>query len=124
PPLALTLDHVWQAEGPVPDAPGLSFRGRRMFRAMQLMNFPRYIQRETRDFFYLTRRETLPRKVNGAPWSVPKTAKAAFPPAMAVRSVTPKDAPGTLVQLVELAPELITPTATKGDGLVVASLRK
>ncbi len=61
PPLALTLQGMWQAEGVVSDTNGLSFRGRRLFRSMQLMNFPRYIQREARDFFYLTARPLLPR---------------------------------------------------------------
>jgi hypothetical protein len=44
---------------------GYVFRGRRMIRAMGHMLFPRYIQREARDFFYLTTRTVLP----GAPLS-------------------------------------------------------
>ena len=31
-----------------------------MIRGMPLMNFPRYIHREARDFFYLTLRHVLP----------------------------------------------------------------
>src|SRR5690606_19256042 len=112
PPLALTLDRVWQAEGSVSDAPGLAFRGRRMFRAMQLMNFPRYIQRETRDFFYLTLRPTLPREG----WTVPASSRDVYPPAVATRTATLPS--GALVQLWELAPEYVAPGANDG-GLVV-----
>ena len=43
--------------------PGYVFRARRMIRGMGHMLFPRYIQREARDFFYLTSRAILP----GAP---------------------------------------------------------
>ncbi len=60
PPLALPLQPIWQAEGELPDAPAFRFRGRRLFRGMQLMNFPRYIGHEARDFFYLTIRSMLP----------------------------------------------------------------
>ena len=46
--------------GPVPGIHGWNFRARRMIRGMGLMNFPRYIQREARDFFYMTLRYLLP----------------------------------------------------------------
>lgn len=124
PPFALTLDRVWQAEGAVPDAPDLAFRGRRMFRAMQLMNFPRYIQRETRDFFYLTRRQLLPRRNPSAAWTVPRPARDVYPYAVAVRSVTPSAVPGALIQLLELAPEFVEPKVAVTDELVAVSLRQ
>jgi hypothetical protein len=60
PPLSRPLDGRWEAEGPVEGMPGWRFRGRRMIRYMGLMNFPRYINRESRDFFYLTLRHVLP----------------------------------------------------------------
>ncbi|HEY3234200.1 MAG TPA: hypothetical protein VGJ84_05760, partial [Polyangiaceae bacterium] len=60
PSLDRPLEEEWQARGPVPDANGWEFMGRRMIRHMALMNFPRYIQRESRDFFYLTLRHVLP----------------------------------------------------------------
>lgn len=124
PPFALTLDRVWQAEGAVQEAPNLAFRGRRMFRAMQLMNFPRYIQRETRDFFYLTRRELLPRRAPNAAWTIPPSVKQLYPFALAVRSATPSDAPGALVQLLELAPEFVEPKLSASGDLVIASLHQ
>ena len=50
----------WQHEGEVPGLDGWKFRARRLIRGMGLMNFPRYIQREGRDFFYMTLRNVLP----------------------------------------------------------------
>jgi len=63
----------WEAEGKVPDMAGWVFRSRRMIRGMGHMLFPRYIQREARDFFYLTSRPVLP----GAPIAGENAANAA-----------------------------------------------
>jgi hypothetical protein len=60
PALGRALDTQWEASGAVSDMPGWRFLGRRMIRGMGLMNFPRYIQRGSRDFFYLTLRHVLP----------------------------------------------------------------
>jgi hypothetical protein len=62
-PLGRPLQSDWEAEGKVPDMAPWVFRARRMIRGMGHMLFPRYIQREARDFFYLTARPILP----GAP---------------------------------------------------------
>jgi hypothetical protein len=62
-PLGRPLQGDWEATGKVPDMAGYVFRGRRMIRGMGHMLFPRYIQKEARDFFYLTSRSILP----GAP---------------------------------------------------------
>ncbi|NLE86464.1 MAG: hypothetical protein GX607_08705 [Myxococcales bacterium] len=62
------LDPVWQTRGAVPDAPGYEFLARRMSRHMPLMNFPRYIHREQRDFFYLTLRPSLGRRPLPRSW--------------------------------------------------------
>jgi hypothetical protein len=59
-PMARPLQADWEAEGKVADMPGYVFRSRRMIRGMGHMLFPRYIQRESRDFFYLTARPVLP----------------------------------------------------------------
>lgn len=64
--LARPLDYDWEREGEVPDMDGWKFRARRLIKGMGLMNFPRYIKREGRDYFYLTLRHVLP----GAPLSV------------------------------------------------------
>ncbi len=62
-PMARPLQGDWEAAGKVPDMGGYVFRARRMIRGMGHMLFPRYIQRDARDFFYLTSRSILP----GAP---------------------------------------------------------
>jgi hypothetical protein len=72
-PMARPLQGDWEAQGKVPDMPGYVFRGRRMIRGMGHMLFPRYIQREARDFFYLTSRSILP----GAPVSLGSPASGA-----------------------------------------------
>lgn len=47
-------------EGRVPLAPELYLRARRAIRTMSTMRFPRYVGRDSRDFFYLTQRPILP----------------------------------------------------------------
>jgi hypothetical protein len=74
-PLGRPMQGDWEATGKVPDMPGYVFRARRMIRGMGHMLFPRYIQREARDFFYLTSRSILP----GAPVP-PDPAQAARDP--------------------------------------------
>src|SRR6185437_48913 len=54
------LHFDWQQEGEMPGLEGWRFRARRLIRGMGLMNFPRYIKREGRDFFYMTLRHVLP----------------------------------------------------------------
>ncbi|MBK7581866.1 MAG: hypothetical protein IPI67_16860 [Myxococcales bacterium] len=60
PAVGRKLDPQWEAEGTVSGMDGWRFLSRRMLRYMGLMNFPRYIQRESRDFFYLTLRNLVP----------------------------------------------------------------
>ncbi|MDX2055470.1 MAG: hypothetical protein SFV15_23915 [Polyangiaceae bacterium] len=56
-PLPTPIEESWQAEGDVPEMPGYRFQARLMTKSTTLMNFPRYIHRSTRDFFYLTLRD-------------------------------------------------------------------
>jgi hypothetical protein len=60
PVLTRRLDEGWEARGAVPGLEGWEFMSRRMMKFMALMNFPRYINVEQRDFFYLTLRAILP----------------------------------------------------------------
>jgi hypothetical protein len=60
PTIARRLDGEWEARGTVQGMAGWEFMSRRMMRFMALMNFPRYINVEARDFFYLTLRPLLP----------------------------------------------------------------
>ncbi len=63
-PLGRNLDPSWESEGELkPLADGkelLRFRTRRMIKSMGHMNFPQYIHRDARDFFYLTLRSDQP----------------------------------------------------------------
>lgn len=89
------LESTWQAEGPVSEMPGWEFQGRRMIKYMALMNFPRYINRESRDFFYLTLRYVLP----GAaipqalgpqqPWQTKGLPQHGWPFALATATLAP-----------------------------------
>lgn len=53
------LESSWQARGSVTGAPGYEYVARRLTKHMPLMNFPRYVHREQRDFFYLTLRPSI-----------------------------------------------------------------
>jgi hypothetical protein len=89
------LQTDWEAEGKVRGLEGWSFRARRMIRDMPLMNFPRYIHRESRDFFYLTLRHVLPgpdiQSDHAAPgegrWTTRGLAQHSFPFAVATTTV-------------------------------------
>jgi hypothetical protein len=59
-PLGRPLQPDWEYEGALRDFPGLRVRSRRMVRSMASPPPPQYFRRETRDFFYLTQRPTLP----------------------------------------------------------------
>jgi hypothetical protein len=112
------LDDMWEARGNVPGMDGWEFIGRRMFRLMALMNFPRYIGTEQRDFFYLTLRPTLPGEPvpsavtpaepgEGA-WRVQGLEQHGWPPAIATTHVRPDAArPTTTVGLIKLDPRLV-----------------
>lgn len=66
-PLGRPLQTDWEYEGTIKDLPDFRFRARRMVKSMGHILFPRYIQRDARDFFYLTARTVLP----GAPLVAP-----------------------------------------------------
>lgn len=102
PPIDRPLQRDWEAEGEVPQMPGWDYRSRRFIRGMGLMNFPRYIKREARDFFYLTMRHVLPGQAlptvlspalegEGA-WRVKGLPQHGFPYAMATSFVRPDPA--------------------------------
>lgn len=59
-PLGRPLQTDWEYEGTIKDLPDFKFRARRMVKSMGHILFPRYIQRDARDFFYLTARTVLP----------------------------------------------------------------
>jgi hypothetical protein len=119
-PLGRPLQSDWEAEGRVPDMAGYLFRARRMIRAMGHMLFPRYIQREARDFFYLTARQLLP----GAPivigsaepdegvWRTKALPQHGFPYALATTWVhaSPGSPPaGPKLRVLRVDPRMVKP---------------
>jgi len=119
-PLARRLQPDWEADGKVPGMPGYAFRSRRMIRGMGHMLFPRYIQREARDFFYLTSRSILP----GAPiatrlgspepgegvWQTKDLPQHGFPPAIALTSIRlGRNRPSIEARVLRVDPRTVAP---------------
>lgn len=118
PKLTRQLDDVSEARGPVPGMAGWEFMGRRMIRLMALMNFPRYINTEQRDFFYLTLRHILPgdpipvlakpSEPGEGVWSVQGLPQYGWPYAIAKTTLHPDAArPDTQVGLMRLDPKFL-----------------
>ena len=118
PKIGHRLDDLWEARGDIPGMPGWEFLSRRMIRLMALMNFPRYIGTEQRDFFYLTLRPILPG--NPVPsavapvepgegtWRTQGLEQQGWPPAIATTHLRPDASrPATAVGLVKLDPRLV-----------------
>ncbi len=112
------LDDVWEARGNVPGMDGWEFLSRRMIRFMALMNFPRYVGTEQRDFFYLTLRYILPGEPIAASIVPPEPGEGAWrtqgleqhgwPPAIATTNLRPEPTrPGTRVGIVKLDPRMV-----------------
>jgi hypothetical protein len=124
PPLGRPLQSDWEAEGEVSGLAGWRFRGRRLIRGMGLMNFPRYIRREARDFFYMTLRDILPgpsltpaaapREAGEGEWRVKGLPQHGFPYALAVTSVRPDASrPGLRLRVLKVDPRAVR--AAPGD---------
>jgi hypothetical protein len=124
--LSRPLDYEWEREGDVPDMDGWKFRARRLIKGMGLMNFPRYIKREGRDYFYLTLRHVLP----GAPvavsggkegdgvWQTKGLPQHGFPYALA-RTEVPLG--GKRVALLRVDPRMLARPTAGGAGPSAAS---
>lgn len=87
--LGRPLQPDWEYEGTVKELPDFKFRSRRMTKSMGHIQFPRYIQRDARDFFYLTTRTVLPgAPIPGAePWRVKGLPQHGFPYATAITTL-------------------------------------
>jgi len=96
-----------------------------MTRGMTEVNFPQYIHREARDFFYLTERPLLPGAAippvvppadgdEGA-WRVKGLPQHGFPYAMATTTLRPDaEHPLTKVRILRIDPRTIRPAGTAG----------
>jgi hypothetical protein len=129
------LQTDWQHEGEVPGINGWRFRSRRLIRGMGLMNFPRYIKRENRDFFYMTLRNVLPGPalvpvIQKAPvagegeWRLKGLPQHGFPYALALTELRPDAArPELKVRVLEIDPRTVSAlTGEKKGGKTVAIL--
>jgi hypothetical protein len=125
PTLARRLDAQWEARGPVPGLQGWEFMSRRMMRYMALMNFPRYISVEQRDFFYLTLRAILPgdpvpsrvqpAEAGEGAWRVEGLPQHGWPYAVATTNLRADvEDPEFRVGLIKVDPQLVR-VARAGD---------
>jgi hypothetical protein len=119
-PLGRSVQSDWEAEGPVTGLAGWNFRGRRMIRYMPLMNFPRFIHREQRDFFYLTLRHVLPGNDppgagEGQHWRTRGLPQHGFPFALAITNV-PLDPshPELMARLLKIDPRVVAVQGAAG----------
>jgi hypothetical protein len=128
-PLKTPLQFDWQHEGEVPGLNGWKFRARRLIRGMGLMNFPRYIKRENRDYFYMTLRHVLPGPalvpvVQKAPlagegeWRLKGLPQHGFPYAVALAEIRPDAArPDLKARVLQMDPRMVSAApADKGKG--------
>ncbi len=117
-PMGRPLQLDWEAEGSVPGMDGWKFRGRRLIRGMGLMNFPRYIKREGRDYFYYTLRHVLPgpgiAPVISPPsegegqWRVKGLPQHGFPYALALTELRPEASnPNLRVRVLAIDPRTV-----------------
>ena len=117
-PLGRPLQKDWEHEGAVKDMPEFKFRSRRMIKSMGHILFPRYIQRDSRDFFYLTVRNVLPGApiAEGAEWRVKGLPQHGYPYATAITSVPLRIAGGERrVRVLRIDPRAVAVDDAKGE---------
>ena len=126
-PLDRPLQADWETEGIVKELPEFHYRARRMLKTMQHMNFPQYIQRHGRDFFYLTVRDILPGPPLPTavgprpPWKTKGLPQHGFPYAVATAGIT---LAGAEVLGLRLDPKTVKLEATAGQTVLVWSQSK
>lgn len=132
-PLARPLQTDWEYEGTLRDLPGRRLRARRMTRSMAEVNFPQYVHRESRDFFYLTARSLvpgadvestiLPREPGEGAWRVKGLPQHGFPYAVATTIVRPAPSrPDLRVWLLRVDPRAVVPAASPGTTVDTPSI--
>ena len=118
PELERELDVPFEGEDVVPLRDDLVYRSRRLARGMKHMNFPRYIKRDTRDFFWLKLRHVLPGAAldlvldpaleGEGQWRVEGLPVGGFPPAFARTFLRPDRArEEERVELVRIDPRVV-----------------
>ncbi|MBX3219982.1 MAG: hypothetical protein KF795_05640 [Labilithrix sp.] len=116
-PLGRPLQPDWEYEGTVRDMPEFKFRARRMTKGMGHILFPRYIQRDARDFFYLTARNVLPGAPleAGAEWRVKGLPQHGYPYASAIASAKLAVAGEPRVRVLRVDPRAVAVDAKADD---------
>ena len=116
----------WEGEGDVPGLDGWSFHARRLIRGMGLMNFPRYIKREGRDFFYMTLRHVLPGEAlvpvvkspalpGEGEWRLKGLPQHGFPYALATTDFRPDAGrPDVKIKALQIDPRTVNAAAATG----------
>jgi hypothetical protein len=130
-PLGRPVAREWEHEGTFKDLAGWKYRARRMIRSMQHMNFPLYVQRYGRDFFYLTLRSVLPgpaipatlagAKPESASWATPLPEQQPFP--YAVVRATMQDAGGGSLEVHRIDPNSLEVQATATTATLLSFAR-
>jgi hypothetical protein len=124
-PLGRPLQADWEYEGTIKDLPDLHVRARRMTRGMVEVNFPQYIHREARDFFYLTARALVPGSDVGSAVTPLEPGEGAFrvkglpqhgfPYAIATTTVRPEPShPDLRLRVLRVDPRAVVPAASHG----------
>ncbi|MGH7282779.1 MAG: hypothetical protein ACRELY_14735, partial [Polyangiaceae bacterium] len=124
-PLGRPLQQDWEYEGSFKDLPDYRVRARRMIKGMSHMNFPQYIHRDARDFFYLTRRPELPgadltttitpAEPGEGVWRVKGLPQHGFPYSLATTQlrIDPKN-PDLHARIARIDPREVRPAASAG----------
>jgi hypothetical protein len=132
-PLGRPLSTDWEAEGNVPGLEGWRFRGRRLIRGMGLMEFPRYIKREARDFFYMTLRSVLPGhpispviqppEPSEGEWRLKGLPHHGFPYAVATSEIRPDPArPTVRARVLQVDPRTVRAATTATSANLVLAV--
>jgi hypothetical protein len=133
-PLGRPLQSDWEYEGTIKELPEFRFRARRMIKSMAHMNFPQYIHRDGRDFFYLTARYVLPgadlpapeprTDANEGKFRVKGLPQHGFPYALAIAETRLTGASSAKVRVVRIDPRAVTgaPQGHADNKPIVASI--
>jgi hypothetical protein len=123
-PLGRPIQSDWEYEGQVRELPEFKFRARRMLKTMQEQNFPQYIHRDARDFFYLTARYVLPgaelpgpaqKQPGEGAWRTKGLPQHGFPYAIATSWTQPDAAhPEVKVRVLRVDPRTVRPAGSVG----------
>lgn len=133
PELSRALETSWEGQGSVPEMPGWEFRSKRLIKGMGLMNFPRYIKREARDYFYLTLRYVLPGENLVSPqatppegdgaWQVKGLPQHGFPYAIATTTIHPDKAdPSLAFRVLQIDPRSVKTASASAAGNTVVTV--